>query len=158
MITSVILIVSNFAMYRVSGPITDNAKIYDITVKVPSLIAMRASKLMESSHDRHVVDKPNGMQMTIDALNVQISDVLEEIRDQTKERSLYEEYAKDPVSAIDVMVSNQRENLQILKEFCENSCAKSSDYFANSSIYEDIKRYLEKREFQRQQIRNQDNQ
>merc|ERR1712113_847127 len=130
----------------------ENAKIYDITVKVPSLTAMRASKLMESSHDRHVVDKQNGMQMTVDALNVQISDVLEEIRDQTKERALYEEYAKDPVSAIDVMVSNQRENLQIIKEFCENASAKSPDYFANSSIYGDIKRYLEKREFEKQHV------
>ena len=136
-----------------SGPITDNAKIYDITVKVPSLTALRASKVMEPSHDRHVVDRPNGMQMTVEALNVQISDVLEELRDQTKERALYGEYAKDPVSAIDVMVSNQRENLLILKEFCENAAAKSTHHFADSAIYGDIKHYLENRHFEQEQAR-----
>jgi len=140
---------------RVSGAITENAKIYDITVKVPSLTAMRASKLMEPSHDRHAVDRPNGMQMTIDALNVQISDVLEEIDDQRKERALYSEYAKDAVSAIDVMVSNQRENLLIINEFAQNARPKPSPYFANSSIYGDIRQYLQNRQLLEERARRQ---
>ena len=117
-------------------------------VKVPSLRAMRASGLMEAVHDLHNISDHVGFAMTVDALNVKISDVLEEIKDVSKSKMLYEQYAKDPVSTIDVMVSNQRENLQIIKEFVQNAKPKSTDYFANSSVYADIKRYLRQQQLQ----------
>ena len=127
-------------------------------VKVPSLIAMEASKLMESVQDLHksgLTDDYNnkiGYAMTIDSLNVQISDVLEEITDQNKEKLIYEQYAKDPVSCIDVLVSNQRDNLQIISEFCENAKRKPTSYFANSNIYPDIKRYFKQKQIEKAQM------
>ena len=51
----------------VSGDIKENAKIYDILVKVPSLIAAEASNLMEPAHDLFNNDKC-GCSMTIESL------------------------------------------------------------------------------------------
>eukprot|EP01083_Nonionella_stella_P055965 147577_1 len=133
----------------VTGDISENAKIYDVLVRVPSLVAMKAAELMETTHDLHKEESHNGA-LVIDSLNVQISDVLEALGDEMKERKVLDQYSKDPVSTVDVLVSNQTENLQIISEFAQNASRKSSQYFANSKVYSDIKRYLKKRHLEKE--------
>ena len=137
---------------KVTGDIRENAKFYDVLVRIPSFVGAECSKLMEASHALFGVDESHQSHSTIiDSLNVQISDVLEAIKHKSREAEICQKFANDPVAAIDVIVSNQRENLQIIQEFSSNAAPKSNQFWSNPSIYPDIKRYLKQKKLKKEQ-------
>ena len=120
---------------KINGSIQQNTKIYDIDVKL-------SSKIYRECVNQYIRQINDNIPSKINELNESISDVFEELRDQTFESDILKSYANDPLSTIDVLVSNQCENINIINEFCMNAKRKPNNYFKQSFINKSIQRYL----------------
>ena len=103
---------------------------------LPSLEPLRTA---HCAIDRGTERGQHGGRAQPSALDVQIPDALEHRGAGARAGRVCGD-DDGPGGAVDVMVQNQRENLEIIADFAANARAKPSSYFAQPEVY--IKCYL----------------
>jgi len=96
--------------FRTSGRIEENTRVFDVVIRVASIIPERASRIMEPLNDEE--DELSSINK-ISEFDVEIEKTLKEINKSVSKRNYLNAFANHPVDTIDISVQNCQDNLNV---------------------------------------------